>query len=228
MVLRRVGVAGGSAVLLSALLAACGGLHTGDAAVVGDQVVTREQHDAAIDTFCAGLGQLQQAQAPEQGVPVRRAASASLEFLVQQTALDQIAENEEITPTKAEIKEYVKAIEEQIPPEAGAVTAELRKFFGEVARTQVMTLKLGEIRYQEENPGEEVPAQSQEVFDLGQQAITAHLKQVGYETDSRYGTIPQAAEEKPGTGSLSIAVSDEGIRGLDVPEGGTPTDAESC
>jgi hypothetical protein len=212
--LRRVGVTA-SAVLLCLALAGCSGLRPGEAIVVGDQTISDDQVEATSHNLCAFLGAYQVSQgAPDEGVPARAVALTALQFLLREEAAQQLAANEGVEISSAQMKEYVAQL--PVPPDSvpDDQRDEIQDAKELIARTQLLTNALGE-----EGSGN--------LTESGQQRIDAYLDEVGYEIERRHGQVLDA-ESKPGTGSLSIAVSEEGVRGMDLPQGGNPSEAELC
>lgn len=222
MGLRRVGVAVASAVLLSGVLAGCSGLRAGQAAVIGDETISDQEFSAATENFCtvltvAQLAQAQQAQgataaAPE--IPVRSAATQALGLLVINSAAEQLAAEEGIEVSRAEIKDWISSL----PPIFDNVPADQRDDVDAVterlARTNILMGKLGK-------------GGSGNLTAAGQERVRDYLEKIGYQIEQRYGQVLDG-QQQLGTGSLSVAVSDDAVRGLEVPQGGNPTEAELC
>ncbi|HET7326999.1 MAG TPA: hypothetical protein VFJ14_06885 [Nocardioidaceae bacterium] len=222
MSLRRVGAGVASAVLLCGVLAGCSGLRPGAAAVVGSETISDEELSEATDNFCTVLTVAQQAQAQQaQGetasspsIPVRSAATQALGLLVINSAAEQLAAEEGIEVTPAETKAWISSL----PPIFEGVPADERDDVDAVteliARTNILIGKFGQ-------------SGSGNLTAAGQQRVRDYLDEVGYEIEQRYGQVldPQAAL---GTGSLSVPVSDDAVRSLQIPEGGVPTEAELC
>jgi hypothetical protein len=213
--LRRVGVTV-SAVLLSAVLAGCSGLRPGEAIVVGDQTISDDQVEQTSHDLCTFLSayQVSQGAPADQGVPARAVALTAMQFLLRQEAAEQLAADEGVEVSSAEMKEYVAQLPvpaESVPPDQ---RDEIKSAKELIARTQLLTNALGE-------PG------SGNLTESGQKRINQYLDEVGYQVERRHGQVLDA-QSKPGTGSLSIAVSDEGVRGMDLPQGGNSTEAELC
>jgi len=204
-----------SAVLLSGVLAGCSGLRPGAAIVVGDETVSDDRFQAVQHDLCTFLGAYQVSQgAPEAEVPARAVALTSLQFLLRGTAAEQLAQREGVELTRQEVREYVGALPvspDSVPPAERDEVLAAKEL---IARTQLLTDKLGE-------------RGSGNLTAAGQQRIQEYLDEVGYEVQPRYGQVVDT-ESKPGTGSMSVAVSDEGVRGLDLPQGGTTPEAELC
>jgi hypothetical protein len=213
--LRRAGVTA-SAVLLSLALAGCSGLRPGEAIVVGDQTISDDTVEATSHDLCTFLGayQVSQGAPPDQGVPARAVALTALQFLLREEAATQLAAQEGVEISSAQMKEYVA----QLPVPPDSVPEDQRDEVQEakqlIARTQLLTNALGE-----EGSGN--------LTESGQKRIDAYLEQVGYEVEGRHGQVLDA-QSKPGTGSLSIAVSEEGVRGMDLPQGGNTSEDELC
>ena len=208
--------------LLSGVLAGCSGLRPGEAAVVGDETISDREFSEATNSFCTVLTEAQLAQARQaQGetaqapqIPVRSAATQALGLLVINSAAEQLAAKEGITANQAEVKRWL----DDLPPIFDNVPADERADVDAVtellARTNILIGKLGE-------PG------SGDLVAAGQQRVRDYLDRIGYDIEGRYGQVLDP-EADLGTGSLSVPVSDDAARSVQIPEGGTPTEAEVC
>jgi hypothetical protein len=206
-----------TAVLLAGVLAGCSGLRAGQAAVVGDESISQSKFDETSSKFCTFLETFQTAQGvPDPAISARIASLVSLDYLVRGTAAEQLAEREGIEIDPSEVKRYTDAVgvpAEAAPPDQRQDVTDITEM---VARLGVITDQLGS-----DAEGNQTEA--------GNDQIMEYLNEVGYEIEPRYGNpFAGQREEDPGTGSLSIAVSDEGKRSMTILQGGTPSDAERC
>lgn len=199
---------------MSGLLAGCSGLRPGEAAVVGDQTITTGEFDDVTDDVCTFLTALQVSNGVRPAVPARAAALTAMNFLLMGTGAEQLAEEEDVEVTDDEINDWIAdfpVLTDAVPSDQQGAVEDVKRL---IARNQLLYAKLAE-----EEGGN--------LTEAGQQRVLDYLDEVGYEAMPRYGQALDA-EAKPGTGSLSVAVSDEGVRGLALPEGGQPTEAELC
>jgi hypothetical protein len=192
-------------------------VHPGSAAQVGDTSISEEQLQQNTDGFCDLIDSI---NATQQGsnvpVPVRSALLSALNTLVLGAALDQLAVQNDIAVTNAEVQRWIAALPvdlSQVPPSR---TENLQVTTQRVARNALLVEKLGRVAFERENPGGG-GAPAEQVQQLGQQMADDYLDRVGAEVNPRYGQVLDT-RRLPGTGSLSIAVSEEGVAGENVPE----------
>jgi len=202
-------------------LSSCGPAHPGAAAQVGDVSISDDSLQQNTDGFCELINTINRAQ---QGttppVPLRSALLSALNTLVMGAALDQVAKRQHVIVTQAEVQQWVDGLPldfSDVPP---ARRAETQQVIQRVGRNTLLLDKLGRQAYQQQNPGApSVP--SDQVQRLGQQLVNQYMQRVGVETDPRYGQVLDT-QNVPGTGSLSVAVSREGIAAENVPNPNSP------
>jgi len=207
------------AVLCAVALSSCGPAHPGAAAQVGGVSISDETLQQNTDGFCELINTINRAQ---QGttppVSLRSALLSALNTLVMGEALDQIAARNNVTVTQAEVQQWVSGLPfdfSDVPQERRAETQEVIQ---RVGRNTLLLDKLGRQAYQRQNPGSTAP--SNQVQRLGQQLVNQYLQRVGVDTDPRYGQVLDTSQV-PGTGSLSVAVSEEGVDAENVPDPNT-------
>jgi hypothetical protein len=204
------------AVVCAVALAGCGS-HPGAAAQVGDVSVSDEQLQRSTGGFCdliEAINAAQQGASPP--VPVRSALLSALNTLVMGVALDHLAAQNDVEVTPAEVRGWVSALPldlTQVPPSRAE---DLQAVTDRVARNALLVEELGRDAYARQNPGG-AGASPEQVQRLGQQLANDYLQRVDVETDPRYGQVLDTSK-LPGTGSLSIAVSEAGVAGENVPE----------
>ena len=214
----RALVLAGAALLLSA----CGSLHPGEAAVVGDATISDTQLEESTAAFCSVIRAINKDQnRPTEDIPVRTAALSALNLLVIGEGAEQLAVEEGITLTDDEVRRWI----EQLPPvfdelpesEAEGVNETLEL----IAHNSLLISKLG----RQGGTGVDPAAAS----ERGTKRVLAYLEQIDAETDPRYGEAIDTSQA-PGTGSLSVAISPDALRSADVPAQGTVslTEAETC
>ncbi len=206
-----------AAAVCAAALAGCGTVHPGAAAQVGDVSISDQALETNTTGFCELIDTINQAQqGTNPPVPLRTALLSALNTLVSGAALDQLAERHGVQVTNAEIDQWIGGL----PLDFGQVpehrAEELRAVIERVARNTLLLEKLGRVAYEQQNPGG-AGAPPDQVQQLGQQMVNSYMDRVGVETDPRYGQVLNT-QQVPGTGSLSIPVSQEGVEGQTVPE----------
>lgn len=216
MISRRLRGAAVAAVCAVAL-SSCGPAHPGSAAQVGDTSISDEQLQQSTDGFCDLIDSINAAQqGSNPPVPVRAALLSALNTLVMGAALEQLAEEENVEVTNAEVRQWIGALPLDFSRVPDARAADLQATIEQVARNALLVEKLGRAAYEQQNPGSS-GAPPAEVQQLGQQLANDYLEQVDVETNPRYGQVLDT-QKLPGTGSLSVAVSEEGVNGQTVPE----------
>jgi hypothetical protein len=205
------------AVVCAAALSGCGPAHPGAAAQVGDVSISDETLQQSTGGFCELIDTINRAQqGTSPPVPLRTALLSALNTLVMGEALDQVAARNHVTVTQAEIQQWVGSLPfdfSDVPP---ARRAEAQAVIQRVGRNTLLLDKLGRQAYQRQNPGS-TSANSNQVQRLGQQLVNQYMQRVGVDTDPRYGQVTDTSSV-PGTGSLSVAVSEEGIDAENVPD----------
>jgi len=205
------------AVLCAVALSSCGPAHPGAAAQVGDVSISDETLQQNTDGFCELIDTINRAQqGTSPPVPTRTALLSALNTLVMGEALDQIAARNHVTVTQAEVQQWVSGLPfdfSDVPPARRADTQEVIK---RVGRNTLLLDRLGRQAYQRQNPGG-ATVSSNQVQRLGQQLVSRYMQRVGVDTDPRYGQVTDTGSV-PGTGSLSVAVSEEGIDAENVPD----------
>jgi hypothetical protein len=211
--LRGAAVAAACALALSG----CGPVHPGEAAQVGDVSISDDTLEQSTNGFCdliAAINAAQQGSSPP--VPVRSALLSALNTLVMGEALDQLARRHGVHVTSAEVRQWVGAIPidlSRVPPDR---VDDLRMVIDRVARNSLLTGKLGRVVYARQNPGASA-APAEQVQQLGQELASDYLQRVDVATNPRYGQVLDT-QRLPGTGSLSVAVSEQSVAAQTVPE----------
>jgi SurA N-terminal domain len=205
------------AVLCAVALSSCGPAHPGAAAQVGDVSISDETLQQNTDGFCELINTINRAQ---QGttppVPLRTALLSALNTLVMGEALDQVAARNHVTVTQAEVQRWVGSLPFDLSDVPQARRAETQAVIQRVGRNTLLLDRLGRQAYQRQNPGS-TAAPSNQVQRLAQQQVNQYMQRVGVDTDPRYGQVTDTSSV-PGTGSLSVAVSEEGIDAENVPD----------
>jgi SurA N-terminal domain len=211
--LRRAAVA----VLCTVALSGCASAHPGAAAQVGDVSISDQSLEQSASGFCELIDTINQAQqGTRTPVPLRTALLSALNTLVMGEALDQLAAQNDVEVTDAEIDQWISGLPLDFAGVPQSRTDDVAAVTQRVARNSLLMEKLGQVAFAEQNPGSG-SAPPNQVQQLGQQMVNAYMQRVGVETDPRYGQVLDT-QQVPGTGSLSIPVSQEGVEGQTVPE----------
>jgi hypothetical protein len=210
------------AVVCAVALSSCGPAHPGAAAQVGDVSISDDTLQQNTDGFCELINTINRAQ---QGttppVPLRTALLSALNTLVMGEALDQVAKRHHVTVTDGEVERWVSGLPIDLREVPRNRLAETRLTLQRVGRNTLLLDKLGRQAYQQQNPGS-TSAPSNQVQQLGQALVNQYMQRVGVETDPRYGEVVDTSQQVPGTGSLSVAVTREGIEAENVPDPNAP------
>ena len=206
------------AVVCALALSSCvGPAHPGAAAQVGDVSISDDTLQQNTSGFCELINTINQAQ---QGttppIPMRTALLSALNTLVQGVALDQLAQRNHVSVTDAEVEQWVRGLPidlSNVPPDR---LAETRATLQRVGRNTLVLDKLGRQAYQQQNPGS-TSAPSNQVQQLALAQVNQYMNRIGVDTDPRSGQVLDT-QSVPGTGSLSVAVSEEGIDAENVPD----------
>jgi hypothetical protein len=198
-------------------LAGCGSGHPGAAALVGGVTISDDSLEHNTHGFCELIETVNQAQqGTSPPVPLRAALLNALNTLVLGEALDQAAARNNVEVTEAEVRQWVGALPFDFSRIPDQRMDEVQSVLERVGRNTLLVEELGRVAYQRQNPGGPGPS-AQQVQQLGQQLVNGYMRRVGVETNPRYGKVDDT-QQLPGTGSLSIAVSQEGIDAQGVPE----------
>jgi hypothetical protein len=136
-------------------------------------------------------------------------------------ALDQVAKRHHVTVTDGEVERWVSGLPIDLREVPRNRLAETRLTLQRVGRNTLLLDKLGRQAYQQQNPGS-TSAPSNQIQQLGQALVNQYMQRVGVETDPRYGEVVDTSQQVPGTGSLSVAVTREGIEAENVPDPNAP------
>lgn len=216
MVSRRLRGAA-AAVVCAVALSSCGSVHPGAAAQVGDVSVSDEALERNTHGFCELIDAINQAQqGTNPPVPLRQALLSALNTLVIGAAIDQLAAQNDVGVSPAEVRQWVDGLPLDFGQSPRGRTDELNATIQRVARNTLLVDKLGRKAYQRQNPGSR-DAPAEQVQQVGQQLVNDYMRRVGVQTDPRYGQVLDT-QQVPGTGSLSVPVSQEGVNGQTVPE----------
>jgi hypothetical protein len=216
VVSRRLrGTAAAAACVLA--LSSCGSVHPGQAAQVGDVSISDETLQQNALGFCDLIDVINQAQqGTNPPVPTRTALLSALNTLVMGEALDQLAAQNDVDVTDAEIEQWLGGLPLDFSQVPQSRIDDLQLVTERVARNTLLVDKLGRVAYARQNPGS-AGAPADQVQQLGQRMADQYMRRVGVDTDPRYGQVLDT-QRLPGTGSLSVAVSEEGVAGETVPE----------
>jgi hypothetical protein len=205
------------AVVCALALSSCGPAHPGAAAQVGDVSISDGTLQKNTDGFCELINTINRAQ---QGttppVPLRSALLSALNTLVMGEAIDQVAKRDNVSVTDAEVEHWIAGLPidlSDVPKDRLVVT---RDVLERVGRNTLLLDKIGRQAFQQQNPGSS-SAPSNQTQQLAQEQVNQYMKQVGVETDPRYGQVLDT-QQVPGTGSLSVAVSQTGLDAENVPD----------
>lgn len=222
--LRRAAVA----VVCAVALSGCASAHPGSAAEVGDTSISDDTLQQSTAGFCDLIASVNAAQqGSTTDVPLRSAVLTALNTLVMGEALDQLAARNNVSVSNAEVRGWI----DQLPLDFSTVPAprieDLQAVTSRVARNTLLVEKLGRVVYERQNPGGGNPPPNQ-IQQLGQQLASGYLNQVDVETNPRYGQVLDT-QRLPGTGSLSLPVSEEGMAGRTVPQAsGSLSESQKC
>lgn len=216
MVSRRLRGAA-AAVVCALALSSCGTVHPGAAAQVGDASISDDQLQRGTHGFCELIDLINAAQqGANPPVPVRSALLSALNTLVTGEALDQLAAQQRVDVTDAAIRQWISGLPIDISQAPAERTDEVQTITERVARNSLLVDELGAAVFAEQSPGGQEPPPNQ-ARELGQQLLNDYLQRIDVETDPRYGQVLDT-QQLPGSGSLSIAVSDQGVAGENIPE----------
>lgn len=205
------------AVVGAVALSSCGSVHPGAAAQVGDVSISDETLQRNASGFCDLIDTINQAQqGSNPPVPTRTALLSALNTLVMGEALDQLAARNDVGVSDAEIDRWLGGLPLDFSQVPQSRIDELQAVTDRVARNTLLVDKLGRAVYAQQNPGG-AGAPDDQVQQLGQRLTNAYMQRVGVEIDPRYGQVLDT-QALPGSGSLSVAVSAEGVAGESVPE----------
>ncbi len=211
--LRRAAVA----VVCVLTLAGCGSVHPGAAAQVGDVSISDDQLQDSTEGFCDLIDTINAAQQGSNApVPVRSALLSALNTLVIGAALDQLARQNDVQVSNAEVEQWIASLPIDLSQVPESRAADVLAITERVGRNTLLVEKLGRLAYERDNPGSS-GAPTEDVQRLGQQMADDYLRQVDADINPRYGQVTDT-QRLPGTGSLSVAVSEEGVAGENVPE----------
>ena len=207
-------------VVCAVVLAGCGNAHPGQAAQVGETSISDDTLQQNTHGFCDLIDAINAAQQGRGSpVPVRTAVLSAMNTLVMGVALDRLAARYGVAVSDAELRRW----KEQLPLDFSLVppsrTEDLQLTLDRVARNAVLVEKVGAQAYRQQNPGSP-DAPPDQASALGERLASQYLRRVGAQTDPRYGQVVDV-QRLPGTGSLSLPVSAEGVQSRTVPE---PTD----
>lgn len=198
-------------------LSSCGPAHPGAAAQVGDVSISDSTLQQNTDGFCElinTINQAQQGQTPP--VPLRSALLSALNTLVMGEAIDQVAKQNHVSVTDAEVQQWIDGLPltlSDVPKDKLLVT---RSVLQRVGRNTLLLDKIGRQAFEKQNPGSS-SVSSNQAQQLAQQQVNQYMQRVGVETDPRYGQVLDTTQV-PGTGSLSTAVSHTGLDAENVPD----------
>jgi len=185
-----------AAAAVALLLAGCGSVHPGAAAVVDDTTISMGQADDVAAVYC----QLAVVTAPE-GTPisnadVRRQAVTDLVVgvvareMADKANLKPIASDYEVTPTQR--KEIARSVaEDEVDPVIDAINASQRTF------------AIAELLGAQQNDSPD--AEAEQLRQQGLQLIQAEVARRDVRFDPRFG-IAGDGTQKAATGSLSVPV----------------------
>lgn len=201
----------------AAVLAGCGSLHPGEAATVGDTVITEDQLADSTEGFCELLKAAQAAQGGgNASLPLRIASLNAANQLILGAAIDDLAAKRDLTLSDSEVDEWMR----QLPFDLDGVPEDKAEAVDEItrrlARNTLLTAELGRIAFERDNPGQQ-PEDPQALQERGSRVAQRHLAQLDPETNPRYGNVLNPQQANPGTGSLSQPVSDEAKEDMSVP-----------
>jgi SurA N-terminal domain len=205
-----------AAVVCAVALAGCGTVYPGAAARVGQESISDETLEQSTTGFCHlidAINQTQQGTNPP--VPKRTALLSALNTLVTGEALDQLAQRHGVSVSAAEIRQWIGGLPLNFSQVPAGSRDDLEAVTRRVARNTLLVEKLGQVAYRQQNGGGQAPPD--QVQQLGQQMVSRYLREVDVQTDPRYGQVLDT-RRLPGTGSLSVPVSEEGVASQTVPE----------
>lgn len=193
-------------VLAGLMLAACGNIHPGAAAVVDDQTISMKTLNQTAEVYCLDslrAAKEQGATPPADYAAIRGAVVTNLVSLV---VARKLAAEEGVTPKPAAY-EVPESAEDDIAKSYKGVDVEV------VVKTLEDYQELSQIRI---SLGEKVTGQAateqnaQQLFDAGQAEIAKAFKANDVEFAPRFGLSNSGADKVATTGSLSVAPADLG------------------
>jgi hypothetical protein len=208
------------AVVCAVALSSCGGGHPGAAAQVGDVSIPEESLQRKTTGFCEVIDVFNAAQqGTSPPVPMRSALLSALNALVMGEALDQLAQRNGVEVTASEVRQWIGGLPLDFSRVPESRADEVNAVLQRVGRNSLLIDKLGRAAYERQNPGS-APAPPDQVQRLGERLVNDYMRRVGVQTNPRYGQALDPGQV-PGTGSLSIPVSQEGIKGEGIPQPGS-------
>lgn len=188
--------------------------------------ISQDRLQQSTSGFCDLIDAINQAQGADVTVPVRSALLTALNTIVMGEALDQLAARRGVEVSSAEVAAWI----DQLPIDLGQAPPsradELQAVTERVARNSLLVEKLGQQAFEQQNTGAQ-PA-TEQIQQLGQQAVSRYMREVGVDVNPRYGQVLDT-QKLPGTGSLSVPVSQEGRSAQTVPEANsTLTETQEC
>ncbi len=183
-------------VVAGLVLTGCGSVHSGSAAVVGDERISMNEADHVTEGYCVLAAQNAAAQgsAAIPGADVRRQA---LSLLILESVAEQVAERDDISIT--------------VPDLDRSALAQARQVFGDQTDLVVSTIKRNEralavaTELARRQLGEDAADMNdQELGQLGQQILRAEAEDMDVSIDPRF-SMAGIGDVTASTGSLSVA-----------------------
>lgn len=183
-------------VIAGLVLTGCGSVHSGNAAVVGDERISMSEADEVTEGYCTLAAQNAAAQGASSipGAEVRRQA---LSLLILESVAEQVAERDDISITVAGLDR------EDL--------AQARQIFGDQTDLVVSTIKRNEralavaTELARRQLGAEADDMSeQELGQVGQEILRAEADAMDLSIDPRFGMTGIGEPASP-SGSLSVA-----------------------
>ena len=192
------------------VLAGCGSVHPGSAAVVGAETITHSEVDELADAFCSASVSTAQAQgqaAPE--TATRGAREGALQLLLETALSRQFGEHENVDPDPQQVSQALEQNEQGVALVPPGQREGLRSVLREYAEAQLMLVEAGRKSLAADSTTQ-VP--DEQAFAEGERLRTDFVNGLDVEVDPRYGTFSEGAIQR-GTSSLSVPASDDARAG---------------
>lgn len=194
--------------LAGLLLAGCGSASPGVAAEVGDETITVSEVDRAASHMCTALAE--DFRSSGSVVPMGVVRQGVLQLLALDSQARQIAEEYGVTAGEtfrrevAQRRDFAQSLPSDVRSDYIAVmTAN--------ARANAVLQEAGRVKLEEE--GFESPT-TEQVSQAGRDIFQSWPDSHGIEANPRYGVALQDGALVPSDTNLSVAVSDQAVKGL--------------
>lgn len=184
----------------AALLAGCGVVHPGAAAVVGsDEISTKQVDDVAVAVCSANLATARASNATLPTLPTRGARQLAMQILLESELSKKFGEHEHVSPNAQQVSQALAQNEQGFAMLPTSQREDFRNALKAYAEGQLILLQVGKRAL---GPG----ASDNEAVAEGKRLRDRWVKSLDVEVDPRFGRFVDGAY-KPGGTSLSVAQS---------------------